>query len=155
MNRSRLSTDDLHRYQRQILLAPIGGAGQLRIKQGSILLHGRADLAATYLVAAGLGRLLVTGERPELAARDPIFELVSAAPGDPADVVLDLGDGAAWRAATGGRLWGGVVEGRLLLGHEPKDGATSSPVLETLAAGEALRRLLGETPHSYQMPRPA
>ena len=95
----------------------------------------------------------MTGAPPDLAARDPIFELVEATPGEPADVVLDLGDGAAWRAATGGRLWGGIVTGEVLLGCEPREcaeaGGAARAVLETLAAGEALRMLLGEAPHRY------
>jgi len=140
-------TVDVERYQRQILLAPIGGAGQERLGRASILLHGAAPLCATYLAAAGLGTLRVTGALPALAAHDPAFRLEA---GDRADWTLDLGDGSAWRAAEGPRLWGGVVGGVLKLGTEPEPEATGSPVLETLAAGEVLLRLLGQDPHVYE-----
>jgi len=131
----------------------VGGKGQERLLAASLLLHGTAPLCATYLASAGLGRLLVTGAWPTLAAHDPSFRIASASPGDVADLVLDLGDGAAYRAATGARLWGGVVDGRLLLGGEPSGGGGGAvtPVLETLAAGEALRRLLGLAPHSFTL----
>jgi len=89
----------------------------------------------------------VTGAPPALAARDPAFRLEEAAPGTAADLVLDLGDGAAWHAAAGPRLWGGALGGEVLLGVEPRTGPAPEPgtqaVLETLAAGEALLRLLG------------
>jgi hypothetical protein len=143
----------VRRYARQILLAQVGGAGQERLLQGTVLLHGEAPLAARYLAAAGLGRLLVTGRPPPLAGHDPSFRLEEAAAGAPADVVLDLGDGAAWRAATGVRVWGGAVGGRVLVGVAPTGGPAPELVAralaETLAAGEALRLLLGQEPHAY------
>ena len=130
-----------------MLLAPIGGPGQGRIANATVVLHGHAPLCATYLAAAGLGCLRVTGELPGIAAHDPAFRLER---GDQGDLVLDLGDGSAWRAADGPRLWGGVVGRTLKLGGEPEPGATTSPVLETLAAGEALWRLMGHAPHAYE-----
>lgn len=118
-----------------------------------MLLHGDAWLSARYLAAAGLGRLLVTGALPELAAKDPSFRLDRATPGSAADVVLDLGDGAAWRRASGMRVWGGCGGGHVLLGVEPRAVGPCAPaaraVLETLAAGEALRLLLGLPPRAY------
>jgi len=112
-----------------------------------VLLHGDAPLAARYLAAAGLGRLLVTGEAPPLAASDPSFRLEKASVGAAADVVLDLDDGRAWRAAAGPRVWGGARGGRVLLGVEPREGsppeAAARAVAETLGAAEALRLLLG------------
>jgi len=140
---------DIQRYQRQILLAPIGGAGQQQLADATIVLHGSAPLCATYLAAAGLGTLRVTGEIPAVAAHDPAFRLERGLEGD---LVLDLGDGSAWKNASGPRLWGGVVDGVLKLGGEPEDGAVSAPALETLAAGEALWRLLGHEPHTYEFP---
>jgi len=119
-----------------------------------VLLHGNAPLAARYLAAGGIGRLLVTADPPpSLAARDPSFRLERASPGSEADVVLDLGDGAAWRTASGARMWGGVVGGRVLLGAIPRE-APPGPValraiLETLAAGDALRLLLGLPSRRY------
>jgi hypothetical protein len=69
--------------------------------------------------------------------------------------VLDLGDGAAWRAGDGPRIWGAVFGRRLLLGAEPSAGPDGArdlrPVLETLAAAEALRRIVGLTPHDYDV----
>lgn len=148
-----MTEEDTRRYARQILLAPVGGAGQARILSGSVLLHGSAPLAATYLAAAGLGRLLVTGALPEVAATQPGFRLEEAPPDAEAALVLDLHDGAAWRAARGPRLWGAAHGRRVRLGTEPCEGPpgerAAQAVLETLAAGEALRRLLGQEPHPY------
>ena len=147
-----MTEEDIRRYARQILLAPIGGAGQVRIIEGSILLHGPASLCATYLAAAGLGRLLVTGPLSEVAASRPGFVQEEAPPDADASVVLDLGDGAAYRAASGRRLWGAAHGRRVRLGGEPVTGPpgarAAQAVLETLAAGEALLLLLGEEPHS-------
>ena len=130
-----LSSESIQRYQRQILLAPIGGAGQERIEAARLLLHGSAPLAATYLSAAGLGTLLLAGADV------------------PADLVLDLGDGSAYAAARGERLWGGIAGGRLLLGCEPVVSEAGRSVdralLEVLAAGEALWRILGHEAHTY------
>jgi hypothetical protein len=118
-----------------------------------VLLHGSAPLAATYLAGAGLGRLLVTGPRPEVTAAQPRLRLEEAAADAEADVVLDLHDGAAWRAARGQRLWGAAHGRRVRLGGTPVPGPpgeqAAQAVLETLAAGEALRRLLGLEPHTY------
>ena len=70
-----------------------------------------------------------------------------------ADLVLDLGDGAAYAAAAGRRLWGGVARGRLLLGVAPQTGTGAPPaVLQTLAAGEALLRLVGREERVYSTP---
>ncbi len=138
------------------MLAQVGGEGQERILSGTVLLHGDAPLAARYLAAGGLGRLLVTGDPPVLAARDPSFATERAPVGARADVVLDLGDGRAWRAATGRRTWGGAVGGRMLLGVEPRAAAAAEgagrAILETLAAGEALRLLLGLEARRYEFP---
>ena len=153
-----LTPESIQRYQRQLLLAPIGGAGQERLFSASLLLHGDAPLAATYMAAAGLGTLLVTGAEPAIATHDPAFRMNRVELDAAADLVLDLGDGSAYAAAIGdrlwgGRLWGGVAEGQLLLGCEPRVSVAGRPqdraLLEVLAAGEALWRLLGREPHSY------
>ncbi len=77
-------------------------------------------------------------------------------PGDAADVVVDLADGAAHRAADGPALRGALVGGRLVLGTRAIDADPESDVdpalgalLETLAAGEALRLLAGLESHGY------
>jgi len=148
-----LTPESIQRYQRQLLLAPIGGVGQERLFSASLLLHGDAPLAATYMAAAGLGTLLVTGAEPAIATHDPAFRMRCVAIDAAADLVLDLGDGSAYAAATGNRLWGAVAEGQLLLGCEPRASGAARPqdraLLEVLAAGEALWRLLGRDPHSY------
>ena len=127
---------------------------ELNPPQQQAVLHGDAPLCATYLAAAGLGTLLVTGPRPELAAHDPAFTLASAEAGAEATLVLDLGDGRAYAAARGPRLWGGVDGPRVHLGVEPRDGAPAEgaarALLETLAAGEALWRVLGHDGHVYE-----
>lgn len=74
--------------------------------------------------------------------------------GDPADVVLDLGDGAAFARARGPALRGGATGRRIRLGTGPLGGpppeAAARALLETLAAGEALRLLLGREPNEYE-----
>jgi hypothetical protein len=142
------------------VLAQVGGEGQARLLSGTVLLHGVAPLAAQYLAAGGLGRLRITGEPPPLAARDPSFAMERAPLDAAADVVLDLWDGRAWRAAKGKRIWGGAVGGKVLLGVEPRAAASGGfgdpaataarAILETLAAGEALRLLLGLEPRRYE-----
>lgn len=61
-----LSPDELIRYGRQLALPEIGKAGQLRLKSSSVLIVGVGGLgssAATYLAAAGVGRIgLVDGD---------------------------------------------------------------------------------------------
>ena len=55
-----LTDDDLLRYSRQILLAQIDIAGQLRLKQSRALIIGLGGLGspvALYLAAAGVGEL--------------------------------------------------------------------------------------------------
>lgn len=127
-----LRPDQIERYARQLVLAPIGGKGQERILGSSVLLHGTAPLCERYLRGAGIGSIVAAGS---------------------ADLVLDLEDGAAFRNAAGPCLWGGVVDGRILLGCEPVPDSGGTPaeraVIEVLAAGEALWRLLGQQPHVY------
>jgi len=127
-----LTAEQIQRFQRQLLLAPIGGAGQERISAATILLHGKAPLCRRYLEGAGVGCVTTSGE---------------------ADLVVDLEDGAAFDAAPAERLWGGVVDGRVRVGCDPIPGSAGTPaeraVVEVLAAGEALWRLLGHPPHAY------
>jgi len=95
----------------------------------------------------------VTGEVPEVAAHDPGFRLEKVPLMASADFVLDLGDGAAFAAAGGPRLWGAAQGDRILLGVDPAPGPEANhaarSLLEVLAAGEALWRILGHEPHRY------
>jgi hypothetical protein len=66
-----------------------------------------------------------------------------------------VGPGAGGGGGFGPRIWGAVFGRRLLLGAEPSAGPDGArdlrPVLETLAAAEALRRIVGLTPHDYDV----
>jgi len=152
-----LTPDQIRRFARQVLIPQIAGPGQARILAATVLLHGDAPLCATYLAAGGLGRLRVHGTIPDVAAHEPAFQLEPGGPGDPADLVVDLGDGAAHAAAVGPALRGGFdAAGELVLGTEPLDpgtgeaGVAARALLETLAAGEALRMLAGGEVHCYR-----
>jgi molybdopterin-synthase adenylyltransferase len=67
----RLSTDQIERYSRQIMIPDLGGKGQIRLRQARVLIIGIGGLgspAAFYLAAAGLGTLgLVDPDRVELS----------------------------------------------------------------------------------------
>lgn len=57
-----LSDAELNRYARHIVLKEVGGAGQARLKAGTVAVIGAGGIgspAIQYLAAAGVGRLIV------------------------------------------------------------------------------------------------
>lgn len=67
----RLKPEEIERYSRQIMIPDVGGRGQIRLRQGKVLVIGAGGLgspAAYYLAAAGIGVLgLVDSDRVELS----------------------------------------------------------------------------------------
>lgn len=67
----RLTPEQIERYSRQIMIPDLGGKGQIRLRQGKVLVIGAGGLgcpAAFYLAASGVGALgLVDSDRVELS----------------------------------------------------------------------------------------
>jgi adenylyltransferase/sulfurtransferase len=64
-----LSEAQIRRYSRHILLPDVGGTGQARLLAATVSIDLSIDTpaaiaAATYLAAAGLGTLVLSGDRP-------------------------------------------------------------------------------------------
>jgi molybdopterin/thiamine biosynthesis adenylyltransferase len=56
----KLTPDEIQRYQRHLVLKDVGGAGQQRLREASVLVIGAGGLGSPliqYLAAAGVGRL--------------------------------------------------------------------------------------------------
>jgi molybdopterin/thiamine biosynthesis adenylyltransferase len=68
---TRLSTEQIERYSRQIMVPDLGGKSQIRLRQSRVLVIGAGGLgspAAFYLAAAGIGALgIVDPDRVELS----------------------------------------------------------------------------------------
>lgn len=68
---TRLTTDQIERYSRQIMVPDIGGKGQIHLRQSRVLVIGAGGLgspAAFYLAAAGIGTLgIVDPDKVELS----------------------------------------------------------------------------------------
>jgi molybdopterin-synthase adenylyltransferase len=77
---SPLSSEEIERYARHIILAELGGAGQQKLKQAKVLVIGAGGLGApllSYLAAAGIGTLgIVDDDRVSLSnlQRQVIFD---------------------------------------------------------------------------------
>src|SRR5437879_2071484 len=67
----RLTSDQIERYSRQIMVPDLGGKGQVRLRQAKVLVIGAGGLgspAAFYLAAAGIGTLgIVDSDKVELS----------------------------------------------------------------------------------------
>ena len=67
---SLFSPEELERYRRHIILPEVGGPGQARLKQASVLVVGAGGLGSPllmYLAAAGVGRIgIVDDDRVDL-----------------------------------------------------------------------------------------
>src|SRR6201986_2271942 len=62
-----LSSEELERYARHIVLREVGGPGQTALKEASVLVIGAGGLGAPalmYLAAAGIGTLGVVDDDP-------------------------------------------------------------------------------------------
>ncbi|MEZ4269803.1 MAG: hypothetical protein R3F39_25880 [Myxococcota bacterium] len=85
-----LEPTQVARYARHLLLAGVGRAGQERLLAAGVRLLGEglaAEEAATYLAAAGVGRLVLTPGLAErlaarLAALNPDVAVVTEGPAD-------------------------------------------------------------------------
>jgi len=68
---TRLSTDQIERYSRQIMVPDLGGKAQIRLRESRVLVIGAGGLgspAAFYLAAAGIGTLgIVDPDKVELS----------------------------------------------------------------------------------------
>ena len=67
----RLTTEEIERYSRQIMVPDIGGNGQIHLRQAKVLVIGAGGLgspAAFYLAAAGVGTLgIIDPDKVELS----------------------------------------------------------------------------------------
>lgn len=143
---------ELVRYSRHILLAEVGGEGQDAIRAARVFLLGRGlagRIAASYLVAAGVGRLCLLGGVEALPFDQAVTtgqEVVRLPePADAPSLARILGPGELLGAAGDDELVSlarraAMLSGALLAIAPPGEGDVTTGAL---VATEALRRILG------------
>jgi TusA-related sulfurtransferase len=103
-----LTEQHIERYSRQILLPEIGGTGQQRILDSCVAVHGTgrmATVAARYLSAAGVGRLLTGTDVIDIEALHDLPRLdVVLACDLPSHVLAAMGEVMATRQVPTGQL---------------------------------------------------
>ena len=122
-----LKDEQITRYSRHILLPEIGGKGQQRLLDARVRIHGTgraADEAATYLIAAGIGVVILDATLIEtrgqhFRAMNPDVEVTSDSE---AAFDLEIGKNCPkdTRLAGATAAFAAVVE----LGVQPSHGAT-------------------------------
>jgi molybdopterin/thiamine biosynthesis adenylyltransferase len=157
-----LSEPQIERYSRQIILPEVGSRGQERLLGATVSIHGGGDAAtvsASYLAAAGVGRLW-TGATPALPSPENPDSTRLSEPPREADVEVWIGDLPARRPETA-LVWGAAsgstfvtvrfVRDRACLDclvasglapHPAPATATASVALGSMLALECLRVLL-------------
>jgi adenylyltransferase/sulfurtransferase len=166
MRRMRLDDLQIERYSRQIILPELGAEGQMRLLAARVAVAGepRDDAGGhlvAYLAAAGVGTIAAP---PALHAwADPgqedvtLVDLADAAPAEPFDVAVQLGERSGAPARAQHVLW--LADRRIgEMPPCPSCAASSLPpaapvpavlagacaaVLGTLAATEVIKRLIG------------
>jgi hypothetical protein len=119
-----LTEDQIRRYQRHLVLPEIGGRGQERLLAASVRVEGRgpaAEECARYLVAAGVGRVVV----------DPRLDRTSLDGMNPDVVVSPAGQGPP-----------GATQGEAELATQPL-GLEAGRLAGAMAAAAAVLQLVG------------
>lgn len=117
--------DQVRRYSRHVLLPDVGGTGQSRLLAATVVVDGSGAagrLAAMFLVAAGVGTVIVDGAL-DTPVRDARFPLAAGDTGRP------LADALA------GVLGGHNPDVRVIIGAPPPTGG--SPLVRLSIEGDA------------------
>jgi len=93
----RFSDDEIRRYSRQIVLPEVGGAGQVKLRAATVT--AASEVEALYLVAAGVGTVIVPTQSIADAAR-ALNPLVRVEVGNvcASDIGVEQSALFAWRA---------------------------------------------------------